>query len=197
MASDLGEQVECCGTDRLRTRLRAAADARAREERSDVGLSEQRDLSAGIPTWGYRLSAPPLRFDSSQYTSRSDTATSSAAASSMGMNFFQWVLLWSSAAATRFADPVAVLRAPHQPYFQTASGDKRRRGRRDRLLRRTTMLVHRRLLIRAFAKLRVPVISVLLMLYLQLTLGLCTIAVSAQHLDGTEMVKSWNGRKVS
>ena len=54
------------------------------------------------------------------------------------------------------------------------------------------MLVHRRRSnsFSLFAKLRVPVISsILLMLYLQLTLGLCTIAVSAQHLDGTEMVK--------
>jgi nitrate reductase gamma subunit len=58
----------------------------------------------------------------------------------------------------------------------------------------TTMLVHRRLF---DARIRrtssAGDILILLMLYLQLTLGLFTIAVSAQHLDGTEMVKfmSW------
>lgn len=56
-----------------------------------------------------------------------------------------------------------------------------------------TMLVHRRLF---DARIRrtssAGDILILLMLYLQLTLGLCTIAVSAQHLDGTEMVKFMN-----
>ena len=54
----------------------------------------------------------------------------------------------------------------------------------------TTMLVHRRLF---DARIRhtssAGDIIILLMLYLQLTLGLSTIAVSAQHLDGAEMVK--------
>jgi nitrate reductase gamma subunit len=54
----------------------------------------------------------------------------------------------------------------------------------------TTMLVHRRLFdprIRRTSS--TGDILILLMLYLQLTLGLCTIAISAQHLDGTEMIK--------
>lgn len=57
----------------------------------------------------------------------------------------------------------------------------------------TTMLVHRRLFdprIRHTSS--AGDILILLMLYLQLTLGLCTIAVSAQHLDGTEMVRFMN-----
>ena len=53
-----------------------------------------------------------------------------------------------------------------------------------------TLLVHRRLF---DARIRrtssVGDIVILLMLYAQLTLGLLTIAVSAQHLDGHEMVK--------
>jgi nitrate reductase gamma subunit len=54
----------------------------------------------------------------------------------------------------------------------------------------TTMLVHRRLFDPRIRKTSsAGDIVILLMLYLQLTLGLCTIAVSAQHLDGTEMVK--------
>jgi nitrate reductase gamma subunit len=54
----------------------------------------------------------------------------------------------------------------------------------------TTLLVHRRLFdprIRRTSS--AGDILILLMLYAQLTLGLLTIAVSAQHLDGTEMVK--------
>jgi len=53
-----------------------------------------------------------------------------------------------------------------------------------------TLLVHRRLF---DARIRrtssVGDIVILLMLYAQLTLGLLTIAVSARHLDGSEMVK--------
>lgn len=52
------------------------------------------------------------------------------------------------------------------------------------------LLVHRRLF---DARIRVTSsvgdIAILLLLWVQLTLGLTTIAVSAQHLDGTEMVK--------
>jgi nitrate reductase gamma subunit len=54
----------------------------------------------------------------------------------------------------------------------------------------TTMLVHRRLLdprIRRTSS--AGDIAILLLLYLQLTLGLLTIAVSAGHLDGAEMVR--------
>ena len=54
----------------------------------------------------------------------------------------------------------------------------------------TTLLVHRRLFdprIRNTSS--AGDIVILLMLYAQLTLGLLTIAVSAQHLDGTEMLK--------
>lgn len=54
----------------------------------------------------------------------------------------------------------------------------------------TTMLVHRRLFdprIRHTSS--AGDILILLMLYGQLTLGLLSITVSAQHLDGTEMVK--------
>jgi len=53
-----------------------------------------------------------------------------------------------------------------------------------------TLLVHRRLFdsrIRRTSS--VGDIVILLMLYAQLTLGLLTIPVSAQHLDGSEMVK--------
>lgn len=54
----------------------------------------------------------------------------------------------------------------------------------------TTMLVHRRLFDSRIRKTSsVGDIVLLLMLYAQLTLGLLTITVSAQHLDGTEMVK--------
>ena|SRR5579872_5266609 len=52
------------------------------------------------------------------------------------------------------------------------------------------LLAHRRLL---DARIRITSsfgdIAILLLLWLQLTLGLATIVVSAQHLDGTEMVK--------
>ena len=54
----------------------------------------------------------------------------------------------------------------------------------------TSLLVHRRLFdprIRATSS--AGDIVILLLLYAQLTLGLLTIAVSAQHLDGAEMVK--------
>jgi nitrate reductase gamma subunit len=54
----------------------------------------------------------------------------------------------------------------------------------------TTMLVHRRLFdprIRRTSS--TGDILILLLLYVQLTLGLCTITISAQHLDGSEMVK--------
>jgi nitrate reductase gamma subunit len=54
----------------------------------------------------------------------------------------------------------------------------------------TTLLVHRRLFdprIRTTSS--AGDILILLMLYAQLTLGLLTIGVSAQHLDGAEMVK--------
>ena len=54
----------------------------------------------------------------------------------------------------------------------------------------TSLLVHRRLFdprIRATSS--AADIVILLLLYAQLTLGLLTIAVSAQHLDGAEMVK--------
>ncbi len=57
----------------------------------------------------------------------------------------------------------------------------------------TTMLVHRRLFDARIRRTSSAAdILILLMLYLQLTLGLCTIVVSAQHLDGTEMVKFMN-----
>ena len=53
-----------------------------------------------------------------------------------------------------------------------------------------TLLVHRRLFDARIRKTSsAGDIAILLMLYAQLTLGLMTIAVSAQHLDGTEMVK--------
>ncbi|ACK50457.1 respiratory nitrate reductase, gamma subunit [Methylocella silvestris BL2] len=53
-----------------------------------------------------------------------------------------------------------------------------------------TLLVHRRLFDpRIRRNSSVADILVLLMLYAQLTLGLLTIPVSAQHLDGAEMVK--------
>jgi nitrate reductase gamma subunit len=52
------------------------------------------------------------------------------------------------------------------------------------------LLAHRRLF---DARIRITSsfgdIAILLLLWLQLTLGLATIAVSAQHLDGAEMVK--------
>lgn len=55
------------------------------------------------------------------------------------------------------------------------------------------LLAHRRLF---DARIRITSsmgdIAILLLLWLQLTLGLATIAVSAQHLDGTEMVKFMN-----
>jgi nitrate reductase gamma subunit len=54
----------------------------------------------------------------------------------------------------------------------------------------TTLLVHRRLFDSRIRKTSsVGDIAILLLLYAQLTLGLFTITVSAQHLDGTEMVK--------
>jgi nitrate reductase gamma subunit len=54
----------------------------------------------------------------------------------------------------------------------------------------TNLLVHRRLFdARIRRNSSVGDILILLTLYAQLTLGLLTIAVSAQHLDGTEMVK--------
>ncbi len=57
----------------------------------------------------------------------------------------------------------------------------------------TTMLVHRRLFDARIRRTSSAAdILILLMLDLQLTLGLCTIVVSAQHLDGTEMVKFMN-----
>ncbi len=57
----------------------------------------------------------------------------------------------------------------------------------------TTMLVHRRLFDARIRRTSSAAdILILLMLYLQLTFGLCTIVVSAQHLDGTEMVKFMN-----
>ncbi len=53
-----------------------------------------------------------------------------------------------------------------------------------------TLLAHRRLFDRRVRKTSsVGDIVILLMLYAQLTLGLLTITVSAQHLDGSEMVK--------
>ncbi|HVC61245.1 MAG TPA: respiratory nitrate reductase subunit gamma [Acetobacteraceae bacterium] len=56
-----------------------------------------------------------------------------------------------------------------------------------------TMLVHRRLFDTRIRRTSSAAdILILLMLYLQLTLGLGTIALSAQHLDGTEMVKFMN-----
>ncbi|MCW3476363.1 respiratory nitrate reductase subunit gamma [Limobrevibacterium gyesilva] len=57
----------------------------------------------------------------------------------------------------------------------------------------TTMLVHRRLFDpRILATSSFGDIAVLLMLYAQLTLGLLSIPVSAQHMDGTEMIKFMN-----
>jgi nitrate reductase gamma subunit len=54
----------------------------------------------------------------------------------------------------------------------------------------TTMLVHRRLFDARIRKTSsFGDIAVLLLLYAQLTLGLATIPVSLQHLDGQEMVK--------
>jgi nitrate reductase gamma subunit len=54
----------------------------------------------------------------------------------------------------------------------------------------TTLLVHRRLFDARIRKTSsAGDTAILLMLYGQLTLGLLTIAVSAQHLDGSEMVK--------
>ncbi|HEV2677142.1 MAG TPA: respiratory nitrate reductase subunit gamma [Aliidongia sp.] len=54
----------------------------------------------------------------------------------------------------------------------------------------TSLLVHRRLFDARIRKnSSVGDIAILLMLYAQLTLGLTTIAISAQHLDGSEMVK--------
>jgi nitrate reductase gamma subunit len=53
-----------------------------------------------------------------------------------------------------------------------------------------TLLAHRRLFDSRIRKTSsVGDIVILLMLYAQLTLGLLTITVSAQHLDGSEMVK--------
>ena len=54
----------------------------------------------------------------------------------------------------------------------------------------TTLLVHRRLFdARIRATSSFGDIAILLLLYAQLILGLCTIAVSLGHLDGHEMVK--------
>ena len=54
----------------------------------------------------------------------------------------------------------------------------------------TTLLVHRRLFdARIRATSSFGDIAILLLLYAQLILGLCTIAVSLNHLDGHEMVK--------
>ncbi|HWE75659.1 MAG TPA: respiratory nitrate reductase subunit gamma [Stellaceae bacterium] len=63
-----------------------------------------------------------------------------------------------------------------------------------------TLLIYRRLFdprIRATSS--VMDIAILLLLYAQLTLGLCTIPVSAQHLDGSEMLKlaEWAQRIVT
>lgn len=53
-----------------------------------------------------------------------------------------------------------------------------------------TMLVHRRLFdVRIRRTSSFGDIAILLLLYAQLILGLCTIPVSLQHLDGSEMVK--------
>lgn len=52
------------------------------------------------------------------------------------------------------------------------------------------LLVHRRLTDSRIRKTSsFGDIAILLLLWIQLTLGLCTIPVSAQHLDGSEMVK--------
>lgn len=53
-----------------------------------------------------------------------------------------------------------------------------------------TMLLHRRLFdVRIRATSSVSDIAVLMLLYIQLILGMATILISAQHLDGEEMVK--------
>jgi nitrate reductase gamma subunit len=56
-----------------------------------------------------------------------------------------------------------------------------------------TMLLHRRLFdVRIRSTSSPSDIAVLLILYIQLALGLSTIIISAQHLDGEEMVKFMN-----
>ena len=55
------------------------------------------------------------------------------------------------------------------------------------------LLAHRRLFdVRIRATSSFSDIAILLLLWVQLTLGLLTIPISAQHLDGTEMVKFMN-----
>lgn len=56
-----------------------------------------------------------------------------------------------------------------------------------------TMLLHRRLFDARIRKTsNLSDIAVLIILYIQLILGLSTILVSANHLDGEEMVKLMN-----